>query len=215
MATTRDKPAGIPVFPPHADPDGPCVLARLWADEPHRREVAWPDGFAGGIAHRLDISTSGALAVADDPDELAWLRERFAQRDLIKRYRFLAAKDVPWDDNTCTRPIGHDKRRKGRVVVQRGANTPHRGKWRDAHTTFRRVEGRLWEAVIITGVMHQIRAHAAFVGLSLLGDRRYGGGPTPADAPTGVTFFLHHVGMHTRDGGFSTTPVPFPSWAQT
>ena len=75
---TLTKPAGMPVFPPHADPEGPCVLRDLLAREPARGAIAWPEGFAGGIAHRLDVPTSGALWVADTPHELATMRAWFA-----------------------------------------------------------------------------------------------------------------------------------------
>lgn len=214
MATTLSKPPGIPVFPPHAEPGGDCLLARLLADAPWRAALPWPEGFAGGIAHRLDTSTSGAILVADDPDELVRLRGWFADRSLLKRYRLLASRDVAWDDNTCDRSLAHDARRKGRVVVERGASTPHRGRWHPAETRFRRLEGRLFEATMRSGFMHQIRVHAAFVGIPLLGDRRYGGGPTPADAPPGVAFFLHHDGLE-GPGGFCTAPVPLPAWAAT
>ena len=69
MATTAYKPAGVTVFPPHADPAGDCVLHRLLQADPWRNEPVWPEGFAGGIAHRLDTWTSGALWIADDPAE--------------------------------------------------------------------------------------------------------------------------------------------------
>lgn len=209
MATTWCKTAGTPVFPPHADPSGPCVLSSLLSAQPRRADLPWPDGFAGGIAHRLDVPTSGALWIADDPDELAIMRQHFAAGRLTKTYRFEAAKDVPWDTNEIRRPIAHDRRRKGRMVVQRGTNTPHRGKWYPAHTRFRRLKGRLWEAVITTGVMHQIRVHAAFVGLPLAGDRRYGGGP---DLGAQTPFHLHHIGLIGPDGG--TDPVAMPDWAR-
>lgn len=212
MASTVDKPPGISVFPPHADPDGDCVLQRLLTAEPERAELAWPAGFDGGIAHRLDISTSGALWVADSPEELAQMRERFISKQLVKTYRMRAAKSPVWDVNATERAIGHDRRRKGRMVVQRGENTPHRGRWYPAQTSFRRVHGTLFEVFMHTGVMHQIRVHAAFLGIALLGDRRYGGGGTPPDAPPGVQFFLHHVGLVDRDG-WGTDPTPLPEWA--
>lgn len=213
MASTVFKPAGIPVFPPHADPSGDCVLARLLREQPGRSELAWPPGFDGGIAHRLDISTSGALWLADDPAELLALRDAFAAKQLHKRYLLLAAKDVPWSHNRVEAPIAHDRRRKGRMIVQRGQSTPHRGRWLPAQTEFIRRGERLWEARMRTGVMHQIRVHAAFAGIPLLGDRRYGGGPTPDDAPAGLEFFLHHIGLRADDGR-ATDPVPLPDWAQ-
>lgn len=204
MVRTLAKPAGLPVFPPHDDPGGDCLLARLLAEEPERAELAWPRGFEGGIAHRLDTPTSGAVLVAGDPSELAWLRAWFADGRLTKVYRLVVAREPAWDENRCDRPIAHDPRRKARMVVQRGASTPHRGRWYEAHTRFRRLRGPLFEATITTGVMHQIRVHAAFLGIPLLGDRIYGGGAG--------TFCLHHVGA-TGPGGFRSDPVAHPEWA--
>ena len=188
MATTVRKSAGISVFPRRDDPTADCVLHQLLADAPWRGEVPWPEGFDGGIAHRLDISTSGALLVADTVEELVTFRRWFADKRFRKVYRLLGAKAVSWDTNRCDRAIAHDKRRKRRMVVQRGANTPHRGRWYPAKTDFRRLEGGLFEATMQTGVMHQIRAHAAFVGIALAGDGLYGGGPTPAWFPAGTRF---------------------------
>ena len=201
MFTTWFKPSGIPCFPPHADPSGDCVLARLPRE---RREGDWPQRFRGGIAHRLDVWTSGALVLADDPEALDRLRQLFADKAFTKTYVFLASRDVSWDANACDRPIAHDRRKKRRVIVQRGKNTPHRGKWYPAETRFRRIDGRLWEATMRSGVMHQIRVHAAFVGLPLQGDGTYGGGSGGHK--------LHHVGMAGPDG-LRTDPVPSPEWA--
>lgn len=206
------KPPGIPVFPPHADPGGDCVLARLLAEEPGRVHLPWPEGFDAGIAHRLDWSTSGAVVVADDPAELDRIRALFEGKQLLKSYRLLASRDVPWSENSCDAPIANGPRRRGRMVVQRGRNTPHRGRWYPAETSFRRLQGRLWEATMRTGVMHQIRAHAGFVGIAILGDRKYGGGRTPDDAPEGLSFYLHHVGL--QGPGLVTDPVPTPAWAR-
>lgn len=59
-----------------------------------------------------------------------------------------------------------------------------------------------------TGVMHQIRLHAAFAGLALVGDRLYGGGESPDFFP--ADFALHHVGLHGQH--WEPAPVPTPDW---
>jgi 23S rRNA pseudouridine1911/1915/1917 synthase len=208
MPTTVNKPAGLPVFPPHADPTGDCVLRRLLEQEPWRQQIAWPAGFEGGLVHRLDNATSGAVLAANDLAELAVIRGYFRDHRLIKTYLLLAAKDVPWNDNQCLAAIAHHPRKRDRMVVQRGPNTPHRGKWYEAQTSFRRLSGRLWQATISTGITHQVRVHAAFLGIPIEGDRTYGGG---AGKPG---FFLHHAGLRGPKG-FHSDPVPAPPWANT
>ncbi len=193
------KPAMLPVFPPHEDPGGDCLLARLLVERPAQRVSdlgSWPAGFEGGILHRLDTATSGLVVVARN--HAAWEdgRVRFAGHRLRKRYVLLTDHDVPWDDSRVDHPIAHDARRRSKMVWQRSPHTPHRGHWYESRTDFRRLgpSGRwsAWEAVIETGVTHQIRVHAASVGLPVLGDRLYGGAPDPR---RGERFYLHHRGI--------------------
>jgi len=205
------KPAGIPVFPPHGDPTGDCVLARGVDLGIFDLRLDWPEGFAGGIVHRLDTPTSGQLIAATSLQDLARLRALFASGSLRKTYRFLTAREVLWDAHEVNVPIAHDPRRKDRMVVARGASTPHRGRWYPARTSLRRIGPVpgfwMWEAVIETGVMHQIRVHAASVGLALAGDRIYGGGaPLPGLAP----FLLHHLGL--RGPWFEPPRCPLPAY---
>jgi 23S rRNA pseudouridine1911/1915/1917 synthase len=193
------------VFPPHGDPSGDCVL-RWWRGQ--RALGAFPPGFEGGLAHRLDVSTSGVLLACHDAAELERARGAFAGKRLHKTYRLLSSGQVDEDRIEVDLPVAHDRRRRDRMVVQRGPRTRHRGRWYPARTRFRRIQGRLWEAVIETGVMHQIRVHAASVGLPLDGDRIYGGAEL-VGAPQGVDFALHHARM----GGWGACPFcPPPGW---
>jgi 23S rRNA pseudouridine1911/1915/1917 synthase len=187
------------------------VLRQLLDSQPWRAAVRWPDGFAGGISHRLDNSTSGALWLADDLTELTLMRAAFSGGELTKIYLMVAGKDVPWHSNECDRAIAHDRRRKRRMIVQRGKSTPHRGKWYPANTRFERLKGRVWRVCITTGVTHQIRVHAAFLGIPLAGDAIYGGGPAHAAATASAPFLLHHEGLR-GPGDLMTQPVAPPQW---
>ncbi len=202
------KPAGLPVFPPHRDPGGASLLG--WLLEAHAQQgtPCFPAGFEGGLAHRLDTSTTGVVLAARSPEALGHARELFQGGRLRKHYRFATDREVPWQSHHVTTPLAHHRRRRDRMVVQRGANTPHRGKWYPADTRFaRRPDG--WHATITTGVMHQVRLHAAWSGLPLLGDRLYGGAAI-AGAPEGVRFVLHHRGFE----GLVDDPVLVdpPTW---
>ena len=207
------KPPGMPVFPPHRpDTSAPSLLDVLLDIAPEQGGIRWPSGFGGGIAHRLDTATSGLVVAARDPATLARFREDLAARRVVKTYRFVTDRDVPWDAHVADVAIGHDRRRKGRMVPCRGAATPHRGRWYEAETRFRRVGPGTWEARIRTGVTHQVRLHAAWVGLALLGDRLYGGHPFPGEvrAAPEVPFLLHHLADAGPGWTSPSAPVPAP-----
>ena len=186
-----DKPVGLPVFPPHADSQGDCVLARLLVAFPDQ-SGAFPPGFEGGIAHRLDTLTGGFVVVAKTPAVLSRLRAEWTT--LRKVYELRSSGAVAFRETVVTAPIANHARRADRVVVQRWPQERHRGKWLTAETWLSRLGDGLWQAEIHTGVRHQVRAHAAFAGLPLDGDELYGGGP-------GMPH-LRHVGIHRAGWSF-------------
>lgn len=208
------KPAGLPVFPPRGEAagEGASLLDFLLEVAPAQGAVGWPSGFEGGIAHRLDNGTSGVVVVARTLADLEALRGAFAGKKLRKRYRFVTGREVPWDRHRLDVALAHDRHHAGRMVVRRGPQTPHRGRWFPAETLLQRLEAGTWEAVITTGVTHQVRLHAAFAGLALAGDRRYGGGHLPpgAQVPPGVAFLLHH--LEVEGPGWRSPAAPLPPW---
>jgi 23S rRNA-/tRNA-specific pseudouridylate synthase len=189
------KPAGLSVFPLHEDPASDCLLARLIVAAPEQAsalpEDVDPIRWGGGILHRLDRWTSGLVIAARSPKAFRVGRAAFTSHRLEKVYRFRSAAQPSWHENRIDAPLAHDRRKRSKMVWKRGQRTAHRGRWYPAETAFRRLEDgddyTLWEATMSTGVMHQIRVHAAAVGIPLLGDRLYGGAAHP-----GERYFLHH-----------------------
>lgn len=212
------KPAGLPVLSARGEAEGHCLAAWLIEQKPSRRDLTFPPGFGAGALHRLDTSTSGLVLFGRSSASFASLRALFSGHALVKRYLLVAARSSAWSARQIDAPIAHHPQKRDRMVVQRGPGTAARGRWLPATTTLCRLgpppdpagmsAPTLFSAEIRTGVMHQIRAHAAFAGVPLLGDRRYGGGLTPPDAPAGVEFFLHHA--EVRGPGLAVPPLPPP-----
>jgi 23S rRNA pseudouridine1911/1915/1917 synthase len=192
------KPPGLPVFPPHDQPDGDCVLKRYLLDYPHA-EQGFPNGFAGGIAHRLDTLTSGIVVAAKGPVELQAVRADWS--NLRKFYRFYSEAPAEFEHQVVEAPIAHHAKKAKRVVV--GGRGPHRGQWRAARTVFSRLGEGWWQAEIRSGALHQVRAHAAFLGIALDGDPLYG---KRAGTPQ-----LIHVGIVAAGWSFWLPNPPGPA----
>jgi 23S rRNA-/tRNA-specific pseudouridylate synthase len=212
------KRAGQPVFPWHRRPawakdDAPSVARQLEDERPEQALVEWPIGFECGIAHRVDVSTSGVIVAARRLDVLTEIRALFSERRLRKRYLFLTDREVPWDAHTERTPLAHHAKSKRKMIAQRNASTAKRGRWLEAITHFRRVGGGVWEARIPTGVTHQIRVHAQLVGLPVQGDTLYGGAALTdewlAEHP-GMSFCLHAAQIASDD--WSSPTLPLPTW---
>jgi 23S rRNA pseudouridine1911/1915/1917 synthase len=133
----------------------------------------------GGLVHRLDGGTSGALAAARTRDAWKSLRAAFADGKVAKTY--LALVDAPPVSRECEAPLAQ---RGGKVVVDHTAGL-------EAHTSWevvRRIgERALVRCTATTGRMHQVRVHLATCGAPIAGDVLYGGAPLPEL----VGFFLH------------------------
>jgi 23S rRNA pseudouridine1911/1915/1917 synthase len=174
-----DKPPGLPV---HASAKFYFnTLARLlrerFPDEPVR------------ICHRLDRETSGCLAVARSRDAAARLQRAFSDQKTSKAYVALVHGQPPWpdrplehpylaadDDHVIDLPIGLVDPGPGVIGVRMipRAEAPH------AVTRVRVLERRadvaLVRCILITGRQHQIRAHLAYAGHPIVGDKLYAHG---------------------------------------
>ena len=181
-----DKPAGMPSHPLKPGETGTAAnalvgrfpeLAELWPQHAEG-QPAPPQLREGGLVHRLDTDTSGLLLAARTPVAYALLRAQFTARTVEKGYLALAAGEIHAGGEIAL-PLAHDPKDARRMTAISDPDYAAEHAARPAVTRFQPLERRggftLLEIEIPTGVMHQIRAHLAFIGHALAGDALYGG----------------------------------------
>lgn len=177
-----DKPAGMPSHPLRPGETGTAANA-LVARFP---EVAGAgeDVREGGLVHRLDIETSGVLLAARDRRTWEAVRALFRGRAVDKRYWALVSGPIG-DEGAIELPLRH--KGESRVEPALDAGEPGREALSEFRVLGRSGELALVEVKILTGVLHQVRAHLAAIGAPVVGDALYGG-----RALAGLErFFLH------------------------
>ncbi|TMA17983.1 MAG: RluA family pseudouridine synthase [Deltaproteobacteria bacterium] len=183
-----DKPAGMPSHPLKPGERGTAANA-LVGRFPELAHVG-PAAREGGLVHRLDADTSGLLLAARTEAAHAMLRAQFTARSVEKGYLALVTGEIHAGGEIAL-PLLHDPRDPRKMQAASDAQFAEEHGARAAVTRFAPVERRggftLLEVEIPTGVMHQIRAHLAFIGHPLAGDALYGG----PDLPGLSRHFLH------------------------
>lgn len=198
-----DKAAGCPVHPYRAD-DAGTALGALLAREPQLLGVG-EGGLRSGVVHRLDVETSGVLLFALDPETWRVARRAFETGAAKKRYRALVAGRLEGEGD-LTLDLYVAQHRPARVRVA-APGFPKRS-WRTG-LRWRAVESfadaTLVEVAPRTGFLHQIRVSMAELGHPVLGDQRYGGGPS-----TG-RHYLHAASLEIAALGGMRAQSPDPA----
>lgn len=178
-----DKPAGLPT---HANEKGVPGFAE-WLEQRLGRKL-W-------VVHRLDKTTTGAIAFATSAARAEELRVQFAERQVKKTYWFVTDRQSQEDQFTIETCI----EKRGSVFVS------EKDAAANAKTTFKRIKRspffELWQASPESGKPHQIRLHARDLGLPILGDTLYGGTEFPH-------LCLHALTLQIPGEPEWTTPAP-------
>ena len=155
----------------------------------------------GGLVHRLDNGTSGALLVALEPQAFTALRQAIRAGAIRRDYQALVAGNIK-ESLYIEKPLAHDPRNARRVLAV-GANAAGARPAATAVEPIRRFGNfTLVSARPRTGMRHQIRVHLADAGHPIAGDTLYGG-PSLGALAEG-RFWLHLAEIEFR------SPVPGP-----
>jgi 23S rRNA pseudouridine1911/1915/1917 synthase len=149
----------------------------------------------GGLVHRLDNGTSGALLVALQPPAFTFLREAIQAGRIRRDYQALVAGDLK-ESLQIDNPLAHDPRNPRRMVAVAVTVAGSRA----AATLVEPIQ-RLGNFTLVaarprTGMRHQIRVHLAEAGHPIAGDTLYGG--PPLDALADDRFWLHLAEIEFR-----------------
>ena len=202
-----DKPPGIVVHPARGHLDNQTLQNGVR----HRyRHLIGLEETCIGPAHRLDKDTSGVIVFALLRPVYVDLVAQFASGTPHKEYLAVLDGSPEFDSIVCEAPIAPDPGRKGC-----GMTVPPGTGGKAARTDFSILERGLgWalaKAVPHTGRPHQIRIHAASLGLPLAGDREY----NPEPRRLGFGRQALHAGAltfrHPLRGGTVRCEAPLPA----
>jgi len=195
-----DKPAGMAVH-------GGSGLA--WGVIDAVRKLR--PGMNIDLVHRLDRETSGCLLLALDGDALRELNTQIKNNQLEKRYLCLMDGKLKQDLVEVDEPIGEFERSGQKFMRVDPEGKP-------ARTTFRLMQKYMdysfAEAQLHTGRTHQIRVHAAHLGLPLAADDRYSPAARQKFWKTQglkrMFLHAHQIRFYTRDGEQQLVSSPLP-----
>ncbi|MDP4972657.1 MAG: RluA family pseudouridine synthase, partial [Pontimonas sp.] len=169
-----DKPPGLAAHPAPSW-DGPSVLGAL-AGAGYRISTSGPPE-RQGIVHRLDVGTSGLMAVAKSEVAYSRLKRAFKAREVHKIYHAVVQGHPDPSTGTIDAPIGRHPSSSWKFAVVAGG--------RDSITHYETVEAfsgaTLLRVSLETGRTHQIRVHMSAHRHPIVGDTLYGADPTLAE----------------------------------
>ncbi len=132
----------------------------------------------GGIVHRLDKDTSGALLLAKNPGSLVQLLAQFKAHTVKKTYRAMVHGRLGVSQAQLNYPIMRSTRERQKMFVHpdgRLAQTEYKVVGEYIDPCNRTEVLTLVECFPKTGRMHQIRVHFAHIRHPLVSDRLYAG----------------------------------------
>ncbi len=194
-----DKPSGLLSVPGRGEHLQDCVSARVQAQA--------PDAL---IVHRLDMATSGLLAMARGKAAQRRLSDAFAQREVVKHYIAIVSGRPATDGGEIDLPLITDWPNRPKQKVDHEIGKPSVTRYRVLAHDPALQRSRLFLEPI-TGRSHQLRVHLLALGHPIVGDTLYAPPELQAASPR---LLLHAESLtlpHPVNGEMLSfhSPAPF------
>jgi 23S rRNA pseudouridine1911/1915/1917 synthase len=167
----------------------------------------------GGLVHRLDNGTSGALIVARTHDAFIAIRTAIRRGEISRCYLALCAGRLEGPVEISAPIAHHPKNRRKMLTTAAGAAASNAGA-RPAATMIEAVRSysgfTLVKARPRTGRRHQIRVHLASIGHPLAGDTLYGGPAISELSPGRFWLHLSRMSFESPSRGDVVVEAPIP-----
>ena len=205
-----NKPAGMPVHPLKLAETN-TVLNTVIAEFPQVQGVG-EGGLRSGVVHRLDVTTSGTLAVAITQEGWDDLRNAFKHHKIKKTYHAIVQGYLD-TEKELNLNLAIVKHKPARVSVINQSQNNRIKNTRLCHLSYKPIR-QLHNATLIevdlgTGFLHQIRAMMSFLSHPLLGDPLYDG-PVNIETASQARLEIYRPMLHAASLKYNQLNVQCP-----
>lgn len=167
-----DKPAGLAVHPSGRRLTGTLIhhLHARYRDHENPAHDVVPK-----LMHRIDVETSGVVAVGLQEQFHSIVTRQFEDREVSKAYLAVVHGGPPEEAGLVDLPIGPDKASPVRLKLTAGPDVEGQPSQTEYQVRHRSRGYSLLELRPRTGRTHQLRVHMEAIGCPLVGDKLYGG----------------------------------------